>query len=188
VYEDLEVDKSPSNIEKVLDDIMVSVNTEREKSKKMLKTLTNAKKMFDSKKFSSIGLTKGNILKSEEYKYMKDLANKFKRESKQLKSELNIMRNTLKENKAANQEEDVERHRISTNEKVGNIQNLKRELGKSNKEKDLIKRRLDHQIDYNNRLEKQKDKYKKRMEVIEEKLRKLDQKYKKIRDSKNNKK
>src|SRR5699024_1580597 len=72
IYVDLEDNKSTSDVEKVLDDIMMSVNTERNKSRQMVKTLLDAKKMFDSKKFNSMGLTKKNIMKSEEYKYIKE--------------------------------------------------------------------------------------------------------------------
>src|SRR5699024_3075793 len=59
---------------------------------------------------------------------------------------------------------------------------LKRQLRKAEKAHELVQKRWNHQLDYKSRLEEQRDKYKSRMTVVEEKLKNLDQKYKSLRD------
>lgn len=55
-------------------------------------------------------------------------------------------------------------------------------LRKKTGELKLAENRLTHQKDYNERLEIQKDKYKKRMETVEEKLKNLDERYKNLKE------
>ncbi|SDL25114.1 TolC family protein [Lacicoccus qingdaonensis] len=59
---------------------------------------------------------------------------------------------------------------------------LKRQLRTAENNYKLAQKRLDHQIDYKERVEAQRDKYKSRMQVVEEKLENLNQKYKALRD------
>src|SRR5699024_10196989 len=59
---------------------------------------------------------------------------------------------------------------------------LKRQLRKEEKAHELAQKRLDHQLDYKSRVEEQRDKYKSRMTVVEEKLKNLDQKYKSLKE------
>lgn len=49
-------------------------------------------------------------------------------------------------------------------------------------ESKLAKQRLEHQLDFRGRLEKQKDKYKERMDIVNEKLKDLDMKYKSLKE------
>lgn len=55
------------------------------------------------------------------------------------------------------------------------------------KENKLANQRLEHQLDYKTRLEEQRDKYKDRMNVVEEKMKNLDTKYKEIKNNKKSK-
>lgn len=59
---------------------------------------------------------------------------------------------------------------------------LKRQLRKTENDAKLAQKRLEHQYDYKERVEAQRDKYKSRMTVVEEKLKNLDEKYKTLRD------
>ena len=61
-------------------------------------------------------------------------------------------------------------------------QDLRRQLRKVEKAHELAQKRLDHQLDYKSRVEDQRDKYKARMTVVEEKLKNLDQKYKSLKE------
>src|SRR5699024_7515548 len=61
-------------------------------------------------------------------------------------------------------------------------QDLRRQLRKVEKAHELAQKRLDHQLDYKSRVEDQRDKYKSRMTVVEEKLKNLDQKYKSLKE------
>lgn len=60
-------------------------------------------------------------------------------------------------------------------------------LRKTSGELKLAENRLAHQQDYNERLEAQKKKYKKRMETVEEKLKNLDMRYKSLKEKINKK-
>ena len=59
---------------------------------------------------------------------------------------------------------------------------LKRQLRTAENDYKLAQKRLDHQMDYKERLEAQRDKYKSRMQTVEGKLKNLDRKYKSMRD------
>lgn len=59
---------------------------------------------------------------------------------------------------------------------------LKRQLSQTEKDHELSQKRLNHQLDYKSRVEEQRDKYKARMTVVEEKLKNLDQKYKSLKE------
>lgn len=61
---------------------------------------------------------------------------------------------------------------------------LSKQVDSLYKENKLTKQRLEHQIDYKERLEQQKDKYKERMNVVEEKLKSLDERYKNLKQEK----
>lgn len=64
---------------------------------------------------------------------------------------------------------------------------LRRKLRQSQNELKLSNSRLDHQIDYKGRLEEQRDKYKARMDLVEEKLTNLNLKYKELKKQKSKK-
>lgn len=64
--------------------------------------------------------------------------------------------------------------------KSENLQ-LKRELRKEQNNHKLAIQRLDHQIDYNSRVETQRDKYKDRMQLVEQKLKSLNEKYQELK-------
>lgn len=66
----------------------------------------------------------------------------------------------------------------SNNELRKELDNLKIKIEKLNKNLNLSETRLEQQRDYNKRLEAQKDKYKDRMTLLEEKFRKLKEKAK----------
>ncbi|HLR67004.1 MAG TPA: hypothetical protein VK105_07685 [Virgibacillus sp.] len=77
----------------------------------------------------------------------------------------------------------------NTNELENKYKELKNEkqsqdklLRKTSGDLKLAENRLTHQKDYNKRLEVQKDKYKKRMETVEEKLKNLDARYKTLKE------
>src|SRR5699024_9491764 len=124
-----------------LDDIFYSINSERKKSKEIVKTVLSAKDFLNNKKNKNIS------------------ANQLRASSLE-NNELNSKYANLRKEK---QEKD-------------------RELRKTMGELTLAQKRLDHQKDYNLRLEKQKDKYKTRMEAVEEKLKNLDAKYKTLKE------
>lgn len=62
---------------------------------------------------------------------------------------------------------------------------LNNRFKRSQKEEKLAKQRLEHQLDYKNRLEAQRDKYKARMQFVEGKLKTLDEKYKDLKKKDN---
>ena len=70
--------------------------------------------------------------------------------------------------------EEVERYKKDN-------QYLSKQVDKLSKENKLANSRLEHQKDYNSRLEAQKDKYKNRMEVVEEKMKKLNDQVKQLK-------
>lgn len=83
-----------------------------------------------------------------------------------------------------NSRDDVEELNEELNSiKTENLE-LKRQLHKERNKLKLAENRLQHQIDYKNRLESQRDKYKSRMQLVEVKLMNLDEKYKKLRNKK----
>ena len=59
---------------------------------------------------------------------------------------------------------------------------LRRQLRTAENDYKLAQKRLNHQMDYKERVEAQRDKYKSRMQIVEEKLKNLDLKYKALRD------
>lgn len=61
---------------------------------------------------------------------------------------------------------------------------LRRKLRQTQNEIRLANNRLEHQLDYKDRVESQRDKYKARMELVEEKLKNLDVKYRKLKQQK----
>jgi len=61
---------------------------------------------------------------------------------------------------------------------------LRRKLRQSQNDFKLASNRLEHQLEYKERLEAQKDKYKERMELVEDKLANLDDKYKILKKQK----
>ncbi|WP_020006184.1 hypothetical protein [Salinicoccus albus] len=107
----------------------------------------------------------------------------------------------LNDKKNKNKDFDAQKLRSSfLNDKSNNedLQNEKEALKKENLElkninrkKDkglkLAEQRLDQQKDYTQRLEAQRDKYKDRMQVVEEKLKNLDGKYKALKEKLNSK-
>lgn len=68
-----------------------------------------------------------------------------------------------------------------------NNEDLSNQIDSITKHNKLSMQRLDQQLDYNKRLEEQKDKYKLRMETVEGKLKTLDAKYKELKTKYNNK-
>ncbi len=61
---------------------------------------------------------------------------------------------------------------------------LRRKLRQTQNEIKLANNRLEHQLDYKDRVESQRDKYKARMELVEDKLTNLDAKYKQLKQQK----
>lgn len=127
-----------------IDDLMYSIEMQKQKSIDMLKTIISAKDYInntDVKKYLSLTNTNN--------------------------SKVNV--NEL-------------------NEELRNLKNknldLKRQLRKAQNETNLANRRLEQQHDYRERLEKQRDKYKDRMHVVEDKLSNLNQKYKTMLEKK----
>lgn len=120
------------------EDLIYSVNNERQKTKEILKSVLSAKEFVSNKKGKS---SKANI-------------------SSQIKiEELN---------------EELIRYRKDNND-------LSKQIDKLRKENKLSQQRLEHQLDYKERLEAQRDKYKNRMNVVEDKLKTLDTKYKELK-------
>lgn len=64
---------------------------------------------------------------------------------------------------------------------------LSKQIDTLYKENKLANQRLNHQLDYKTRLEEQRDKYKARMNVVEEKLKNLNTKYKELKNNKKRK-
>src|SRR5699024_708127 len=86
--------------------------------------------------------------------------------------------NTLKRNSKNDADELAEEVNTYKSENL----DLKRQLRALENNYKLAHKRLNHQIDYKKRVEAQRDKYKSRMQTVEEKLKNLDQKYKALRD------
>src|SRR5699024_2878665 len=124
-----------------LDDIFYSINSERKKSKEIVKTVLNAKDLLNDKKNKKID---SNQLRASSHS----------------DEELNSKYNELKKE----------------HQEQGKL------LRKTTGDLKLAEKRLDQQKDYSSRLEAQKDKYKKRMETVEEKLKNLDAKYKELKE------
>lgn len=131
----------------LLDDLIYSINVERNKSKEIIKTVLDAKNYLNKKSLKSKDIEKQHLRSS--FLNARDRYDGLKEEAEEIKNE----------NK-----------------------HLKNELRKSLNEKKLAENRLTHQLDYKVRLEKQRDKYKERMSVVEEKLKNLDDKYKKLKE------
>jgi len=91
--------------------------------------------------------------------------------------------NELKKSSNTDTSEITEELNIFKNENL----DLKRQLRKVEKAHELSQKRLNHQLDYKSRVEGQRDKYKSRMTVVEEKLKSLDQKYKSLKEKYDNK-
>src|SRR5699024_12880272 len=102
------------------------------------------------------------LFRSENKQLMKDLKKDSNADTSEITEELNIF-------------------------KAENL-DLKRQLNKMEKAHELSQKRLDHQLDYKSRVVEQRDKYKSRMTVVEEKLKSLDQKYKSLKDKYEDKK
>lgn len=66
------------------------------------------------------------------------------------------------------------------------LKNENREINRLRKELRLAEERLKHQKEYNERLTQQKNKYKDRMDLVENKLKVLDEKYKNLKNKFNN--
>lgn len=139
-----EVQKSVEELQ--LDDIFYSVNSERNKSKEILKTVLSAKDFLNNNKNKSIS---SDQLRNSSF------------EDEELKKHYNELKK----------------------EKLEQDKNFRKTDG----ELKLAQKRLEHQKDYTNRLEAQRDKYKKRMVTVEEKLKNLDTKYKSLKEQLNKK-
>lgn len=124
-----------------LDDIFYSINSERNKSKEIVKTVLSAKDFLNNKKNKNISSDQLRISSFEN----KELNNKYSELKKEKQKQDKVLRKTTGELK-------------------------------------LAQKRLNQQKDYNVRLESQKDKYKTRMETVEEKLKNLDAKYKALKE------
>jgi len=81
-----------------------------------------------------------------------------------------------------NSKNDAEELEEEMNTYKSEILDLKRQLRTAENDYKLAIKRLNHQIDYKKRVEAQRDKYKSRMQTVEEKLKNLDLKYKALRD------
>ncbi|MFC3900392.1 hypothetical protein [Aliicoccus persicus] len=123
------------------DDIIYSINDERNKTKEILKSVLSAKEFVSNKK---------------KIPGVSSVSDQFKIE------ELN---------------EELKRY------KNDNL-DLSRQVNKLYNENKLTIKRLEHQLAYKQRLEEQRDRYKSRMTLVEEKLRDLDEKYKNLKNSK----
>jgi len=141
LMQDFKEEAKKSSEELKLDDIFYSINSERKKSKEIVKTVLSAKNFLNNKKNKNISADQMRASSLED-------------------DELNSKYADLRKEK---QEQD-------------------RELRKTTGELTLAQKRLDHQKDYNTRLEAQKEKYKARMETVEEKLKNLDAKYKALKE------
>lgn len=93
----------------------------------------------------------------------------------------------LKFSAKKNSKDDAEELREELNSFKSENLELKRQLRKESNDLKLSEKRLDHQIDYKNRLEAQRDKYKSRMHVVEEKLAGLNAKYQELKKKKTGK-
>lgn len=117
------------------EDLIYSINKEREKTKEILKSVLSAREFVSSKKGGS---TKSDISSQLKIEELNEELTRYKKDNEDLAKRIDKL---FKENKLANQ-------------------------------------RLEHQLDYKKRLEAQRDKYRDRMNIVEEKLKNLDARYK----------
>lgn len=136
--------ESKKESDKYLDDIFYAIEKEREHSKEAVKTVLSAQGFLNSKRIR------------EKDKRIQTLQNSFNRANEKIKS-LESGVNTNSGNSKLSNEEILE---------------LKRLNHKLSQEAKLSEQRLEQQRDYNRRLEEQRDKYKERMKLVEEKLKK----------------
>lgn len=134
--------KKKSQTEKEIDDLFYAIYRERQQSKELVKTVLSAKDYLKTKKTRE----KDHRIKTLEssFKNARNKKNSLDNTVNELKDEVQILKNEIQKLKAENKE-------LSNDVKL----NIKR---------------IEQQKDYNKRLELQKDKYKERMEFVNEKL------------------
>ena len=140
---DLETE-TKKETDKYLDDIFYAIEKEREHSKEAVKTVLSAQSFLNSKRIR------------DKDKRIQTLQNSFNRANEKIKNLESGVNTNSSGSKLSNEE----------------ILELKRSNHKLSQEVKLSEQRLEQQRDYNRRLEEQRDKYKARMKIVEEKLKK----------------
>jgi len=148
-----DVDDNKTIEQKYMDDILYAVNQERQQSEEIVKTVLAAKKHIQTKYEKKKDIKMSHLRSS--FINAKDKNGKLEERIKDLEQKLQSDKSTGLSDK---------------------------ETRKISKDLELAEKRLSQQKEYNERLEKQKDKYKSRMETVEEKLEKLNVQKNKYKD------